>query len=86
MEANLALPRGAVNKTYAVKAHPKAKKEKIKPDGVGGYEIWTTAPADKGAANAAIAKLLARELKVAPSRLTLKRGATSRQKLFELDE
>jgi uncharacterized protein YggU (UPF0235/DUF167 family) len=69
-----------------VQAHPKAKHERLEMDGTGGFKIWTTAPADKGAANAAITKLLAKELGVAPSRLTLKRGATSRQKVFELDD
>lgn len=75
-----------MSKTIEVKAHPRAKHDRIEPDGKGGYKVWTTAPADKGAANAAIAKLLAKQLGVAPSRLTLKRGATSRLKLFELQE
>lgn len=75
-----------MSRTIEVKAHPKAKHDKVESIGADSYKVWTTAPADKGAANAAVAKLLARELGVAPSRLSLKRGATSRQKLFELSE
>jgi uncharacterized protein YggU (UPF0235/DUF167 family) len=44
----------------------------------------TAAPAD-GAANAAVTRLLARALGVAPSRLVLIRGAASRDKCFRLD-
>lgn len=69
-----------------VKVHPRARTEKIEASGPGSYAVWTTAPPDRGAANAAVAKLLARELHIAPSRLILKRGATSRTKLFELVE
>ncbi|MCB2083870.1 MAG: DUF167 domain-containing protein [Sphingomonadaceae bacterium] len=38
-----------------------------------------------GVANAAVLKLLAAALDMAPSRLTLLRGATSREKLIQLD-
>ncbi len=68
-----------------MKVHPKAKHDKLEADANGGYKIWTTAPPDKGAANAAVMKMLANELGIAPSRLILKRGTTSRQKLFEID-
>ena len=41
--------------------------------------------AERGRANEAAARLLADLLAVAPSQLALKRGATSREKLFEID-
>jgi len=41
--------------------------------------------AERGRANEATARLLADLLAVAPSQLALKRGATSREKLFEID-
>ena len=44
----------------------------------------TTAPED-GKATAAVAEALAHALGVAKSRLTLLRGAISREKLFRLD-
>ncbi|MBA4163746.1 MAG: hypothetical protein C0510_03795 [Erythrobacter sp.] len=37
-----------------------------------------------GAANGAVIRLLAQALDIAPSRLSLLRGATSREKLFQL--
>lgn len=84
MEANVVNRCCPVSRTIEVKALPKAKHDKVESAGADSYKVWTTAPADKGAANAAVAKLLAKELGVAPSRLLLKHGATSRQKLFEL--
>lgn len=42
-------------------------------------------PAEKGRANEAVARLLAKSLAVPPTAVTLKRGATSREKLFEID-
>lgn len=42
-------------------------------------------PAEKGCANDAVARLLAKSLALPPTAVTLKRGATSREKLFEID-
>jgi uncharacterized protein len=42
-------------------------------------------PADKGRANDAVIRLLAKTLGVPPSAITLKRGATSGEKLFDID-
>lgn len=50
-----------------------------------GVEARVTAPASEGRANAAVRKLLARALDVAPGRLTLVHGATARRKTFRLD-
>jgi hypothetical protein len=41
--------------------------------------------AEKGRANEAVAKLLAKSLGVPASAVTLKRGPTSREKLFEVE-
>ena len=51
----------------------------------GAVQVKVRAPADKGAANEAVAELLAQALGVPPSRLSLLRGATSRQKLFRVE-
>lgn len=51
----------------------------------GLIRVHVTAPPEDGKANAAVAKLLAKSLGVAKSRLTLLRGASSRDKLFRLD-
>jgi uncharacterized protein len=73
-------------KMLPVKVHPRARIEKVEHLPTGEYAIWTTAAPDRGEANSAVARLLARELGVAPSRLVLRRGATSRSKLFEVLE
>ncbi len=47
--------------------------------------VYTKAPAIEGRANAAVIKLLAKHFKVAPSKVKLTRGATSKYKIFEID-
>ncbi|MCX7018617.1 MAG: DUF167 domain-containing protein [bacterium] len=74
-----------MTRTINVKAHPKAKHEKIERRPDGSYEIWTTAAPEKGAANELITRMLARELGVAPSRVMLRRGASSRNKVFVVE-
>lgn len=65
----------------AVKVTPGAREEAVVLTG-DAVLVKVRAPADKGAANEAVAALLARALDVAPSRIEMLRGATSRQKLF----
>ena len=48
----------------------------------GFLQIRTTAPPEDGKANKAVVKLLAEFIDVAPSRIRLLRGATSRNKQF----
>ena len=47
--------------------------------------VYIKAPAIEGRANAAAIKLLAKHFKVAPSKVKLVRGATSKYKIFEID-
>lgn len=68
----------------SVKVNPKARLNRVEDDGEGGYTVWTTAAPDKGQANEAVVKALADHLGISRSSLTLKRGATSRRKLFEI--
>jgi uncharacterized protein YggU (UPF0235/DUF167 family) len=46
--------------------------------------VTVRAPADKGAVNAAVVQVVARALGLAPSRVTLLRGGTSRSKLLQV--
>lgn len=68
----------------AVHVTPGAASDSLEPDG-DSLRIRTTAAPEDGRANAAVARLLARALGVPPSRLTLVRGGTGRDKLFRLD-
>ncbi|WP_017663745.1 DUF167 domain-containing protein [Porphyrobacter sp. AAP82] len=68
----------------AVKVTPAAREESVTlaPDAV---LVKVRAPADKGAANAAVLQVVARALGLAPSRVSVLRGATSREKLLAVD-
>jgi uncharacterized protein len=68
----------------AVKATPSARDQSVTLTD-GAVQVKVRAPADKGAANVAVADLLAEALGVPPSRVTLLRGGTSRQKLFQVE-
>ena len=52
----------------------------------GSLTIYTKAPAIEGRANMAAVKLLAKYFGVAPSKVRLVRGATSKYKVFEIDK
>ena len=67
----------------AVRVTPGARGERVEPG--APIRIRVTAPPADGRATEAARRLLARALGVAPSRLTLLRGAASRDKLFQLD-
>lgn len=78
--ADLVIP----GRIFAIKATPKASRDRIVTDD-STIRVYVTAPADKGKANEAIRKLLAKALGVPKTRLTLVRGDTSRDKQFRLD-
>lgn len=67
----------------AVRVTPRAGREAIEPG--DPLRIRVTAPPEDGKANDSVRRLLARALGVAPTRLTLIRGAAARDKLFRLD-
>lgn len=70
--------------TFKVKAVPRAKQNSISyQDGV--FRVTTTTAPEDGRATAAVAEMLAHVLGVAKTRLTLVRGAASRDKVFRLD-
>ena len=68
----------------AVKVTPGAREEAVTLAETAVL-VKVRAPADKGAANEAVAVLLAGALGIPRSRLALLRGATSRQKLFGVE-
>ncbi|GKY86887.1 DUF167 domain-containing protein [Sinisalibacter aestuarii] len=78
--AHLAEPGAEI----AVRVTPKAAKNAV-TEGEGGLRVSVTTVPEDGKANKAVVKLLATALGVPKSRLTLTRGATSRDKVFRLD-
>jgi len=69
---------------YTVRVKPGAKKAAIRKSADAEYEIAVTAQPERGRATDAVRRALADALGVAPSRLSLVMGATSRTKVFEL--
>lgn len=65
----------------AVRVKPNAARDAVHRQG-DVLVVSVTAVPENGKANAAVQKLLAIALGLAPSRLELKRGHTSRQKVF----
>ena len=68
-----------------LKPNSRHRKEVV-PNDDGSLTIYTKAPAIEGRANAAAVKLLAKHFGVAPSTVKLVRGATSKHKIFEVDD
>lgn len=68
----------------AVRVTPRASRNAIVAEG-GAIRIYVTVVPEGGKATAAVAKLLAKALGVARSRLTLIRGETARDKVFRID-
>ena len=69
---------------FAVRVTPRARKPGVTLVD-GQWRISVTAAPEDGKANAAVAEALAHALGVAKTRLTLLRGATSRDKVFRLE-
>jgi uncharacterized protein len=68
----------------AVRVTPNAGREQVTLDG-SRFLIRVTVTSEDGKANKAVQKLLAKALGVAPTRLSLLRGASARDKVFRLD-
>jgi uncharacterized protein YggU (UPF0235/DUF167 family) len=75
----LALPGAEI----AVRVTPRAGREAMTVED-GAIRIRVTAVPEDGKANAAVQRLLARALGVAPGRLALVRGAAARDKVFRV--
>ena len=71
--------------TFEVRVHPRATRDEITGEGGGALEVRVTAPPTEGRANEALCRLVARKLRVAPSRVSILRGARSRDKVVQVD-
>ena len=70
---------------FEIIAKPKASRNRL--DGIhdGALKISVTAPPDKGKANEAITKILASNLKISKSSISITRGAASRRKTVRIE-
>lgn len=77
-------------KILHIRAVPKAKRQMVKCEigetGKPLYKVYVTAAPEDGKANKAVIALLAKELGVPKSALTILKGETSRNKLIEISE
>jgi uncharacterized protein len=71
--------------TLEVRVHPRAGRDEIVGERAGALLVRLTAPPVDGRANEALCRLLARRLRVAPTRVTLLRGARSRDKVVRIE-
>lgn len=70
--------------TISVRVTPRARRNSVQIDD-GAIRVSVTTVPEKGKANTAVQKLLAKAMGVARTRLVLIRGETARDKVFRLD-
>jgi uncharacterized protein len=70
--------------TFAVKVHPRAKKNAITGELGDAWKVALTAPAVEGKANDACIEFFANLLKVARSSVTIAAGQGSRRKVIRV--
>ena len=68
----------------AVRVTPRAPRSEIVGVADGRLRVKVAAVAESGRANRELCRLLARRLGIAPSRVTVRSGGASRQKLVQL--
>ena len=68
-----------------VRVTPRAARNEVAGECDGLVLVRVTAPPEGGRANAATCKVIARALGIAPSRVTVARGAGSRQKSLRVE-
>jgi uncharacterized protein YggU (UPF0235/DUF167 family) len=68
-----------------VRVTPRAGRNEVAGEREGVLLVRVTAPPEGGRANAAACKVVARALGIAPSRVTVARGAGSRQKSLRVE-
>jgi uncharacterized protein len=74
-------PVGTIN----VRLQPRAARDEIVGERGGALLVSLTAPPLENRANAALCRLLARRLGIAPTRLSLLHGARSRDKVVQVE-
>lgn len=75
--------------TFPIKVSPKASSNRIKlelnAEKVISLKIFVTTVAEDGKANQSVIKLLAKELKIAKSRIKIIKGMTDKHKVVQIE-
>lgn len=69
-----------------VKVKPNSSKEEIEKSDENNYEVYVNAKAEKGKANLALIKILAKHFNIPTSKIKIKRGVSSHNKIIEILE
>jgi uncharacterized protein len=69
-----------------VKVKPNSRIESIKQLEDDYYEIKVTVPPEKGKANKRVIEILAKHIKIPKSKISILRGETAKEKIFEISE
>jgi uncharacterized protein (TIGR00251 family) len=64
----------------SVKVYPSSSRNQVIQVSTDSYKVYVTAAAEKGKANKAMVRLMARELGLPPSHLIISRGDRSNEK------
>jgi hypothetical protein len=80
----IAFQESAAGVTFAVKVHPRAKKDAITGELGDALKLALTAPAVAGRANQACIEFLAKLLKLPRSSVTIAAGETARRKVIRV--
>ena len=68
-----------------IRLQPRARRDEVVGERAGAVVVRVTAPPVDGRANAALCALVARAAGVAPSRVSVVRGQTSRDKVVRVE-
>jgi uncharacterized protein (TIGR00251 family) len=69
--------------TITIRVTPRSSRNAIEVDGEA-IKVWVSAPPADGQANDAVCKLLAKALGIAPSKLSIVKGESSRDKTIQV--
>jgi uncharacterized protein (TIGR00251 family) len=80
----IALKESAAGLIFAVKVHPRARRNAIAGTVGEALKVSLTAPPVEGRANQAVVEFIADWFEIAPSQVTIASGETSRNKLIRV--
>jgi uncharacterized protein YggU (UPF0235/DUF167 family) len=69
----------------SIKVKARAKQENVKETGDNSLEVWVRELAQKGQANQAVIKAIAKHLKITQNKVKILRGQTSSCKVVAID-
>jgi hypothetical protein len=88
LEKSVSLDEGSVAATgrVSVRVFPGSAKPRVEEQANGKYRVYVSAQPERGKANAAMIKALARHLGVSKGRITIVKGFNNRDKEVEIDQ